>query len=208
MDLSRAMSDEMARALLGRHFEPQGSDSLEVQELRLRVRESAAAVQNRLQELEVARLVLQRVKGEFEQAIARQELGRSLPEVPHTDLIMIDTQGTLGMAPPTLGMLSPRPASVASTRVLVPAPLAPCPALESLGISTVDSVILVPETIAGYLPTASSVGMPKQLSGTMSTRELPRGPPGTAHANIPIKAPPHGTIIGTAATDDYGSGYS
>ena len=101
------MSEEMARALLGRHYEPQGSDSLEVQELRLQVRESAAVVQARSQELEVARLVLQRVKREFEKAIARQELGRSLPEVPHTDLIMIDTQGPWAVvnrgSPPTRG---------------------------------------------------------------------------------------------------------
>ena len=92
MDLSRTMSEEMTRALLGRYYEPQGSDSTEVQELRLRVQESAAVVQARSQELEVARLVLQRVKGEFEQAIARQELGQSLPRVPHTDLIMIETR--------------------------------------------------------------------------------------------------------------------
>ena len=150
MDLSRTMSEEMTRALLGRHYEPQGSDSAEVQELSLRVQESAAAVQARSQELEVARLVLQRVKGEFEQAIARQELGRSLPRVPHTDLIMIETQGSLGMAPPTLGMLSPRLASVASTGVLTPAPLAPCPATDSLGISTVESIVLVPDAITGY----------------------------------------------------------
>ena len=100
---------------------------------------------------------------------------------------MLDTVGSLGLpqlGPPTLGLIpSPRPASLAPTRVLEPADTVVGHGAESLGINTIEGVVLVAQPSVGYLPSVASTGL--------IVKPLPqKAKSGKSLGTIPIKAPP------------------
>ena len=71
------MAEDMARATLGRFFKPCDADTPEVRNFHAQVLAAAVAAQAKNQETDLAKHALQRLNGDCEHALAREELGTS-----------------------------------------------------------------------------------------------------------------------------------